>query len=331
MEELRIRDILAQRQIPISHFAKMIGVTREHCYNIVAGRNLSWGKMQKMAQVLNVPIRALFTPPDLLVSDNDPYEIVYGRTEIYKPNDIITFCEVNETWGEFSNMSTAFAVEVNGEYCKTSEHLFIALRFSGHPQLQREILDYDNSMWCKKIFVNKEGYKPLHHPNWHDNYFDVEVMKYIVNLKYQQNPNFRKLLTKTKGKILVEDTSSQNNSNNVSRWGAQDIRKKYLISRIKSDVNKFITQKEKEYEVHDSSLKKPRSKENQALTDAKRKVEIATAETLKDYIKQSIRTHCNIELVGQNALGKMLTEIRDKGYLEYHLSYPLFLFDKEIK
>lgn len=331
MDELRVKDILAQRQIPIVEFAKMIGVSREHCYSIISGKNLSWRSIQKMASVLNVPVRALFTSPELMVSQYDPYEIVYGRTEIYKPNDIITFCEVKDTWGAFSNMSTDFGVKLNDEFWKTSEHLFIALRFSGHPQLQREILNYNNSMWCKKIFVNGEDYKKYHHPQWHNDYFDVQVMKYIINLKYQQNPDFRRLLNKTKGKILVEDTTTQNKSNNVSRWGAVDLRKKDLMTKVSSDVRKFITETEKNHQKQDYKLKKPRTKENQQRVDMKRNAELATVGKMKDVVKQSIRQHCNIELVGENAMGKILSQVRDNGYLDYHFHYPIYLFDKEIK
>ena len=37
-------------------------------------------------------------------------------------------------------MSTVYPVECCGYKFKTSEHLFIALRFSGYPDLQRKIL-----------------------------------------------------------------------------------------------------------------------------------------------------------------------------------------------
>ncbi len=47
-------------------------------------------------------------------------------------------------------------------------------------------------------------------------------MKYIVNLKYAQNKGFQKLLAKTKGKIIVEDTTMQNSTHSVLRWGCQD-------------------------------------------------------------------------------------------------------------
>ena len=226
MAELKVKEIINQRGISVAQFAQMLGITREHCYALVSGKHASQKNIEKMARVLNLPIRDLYAIPSPVESVYNPYEIVFGRTEHYQPNDIITFGKLNGEFGAFSNMSTEYPVECFGHTFKTSEHLFIALRFSGYPDLQREIMEYPNSMYCKKIFVNGEKYKPFHHPNWHDNYFDVEVMKYVVSLKYAQNAGFRKLLNKSKGKVIVEDTTQQNTSNSVLRWGCQDLQKK---------------------------------------------------------------------------------------------------------
>ena len=161
MAELKVKEILNQRGISIAEFAEMIGVTREYCYSLVSGKHASQKSIEKMAKVLNLPIRSLYECPAPLLSEYNPYEIVFGRTEHYQPNDIITFGKLNGEFGALSNMSTAYAVECFGHTFKTSEHLFIALRFSGYPDLQKEIMEYPIAMYCKKIFVNGRNTKNI--------------------------------------------------------------------------------------------------------------------------------------------------------------------------
>lgn len=120
----------------------MLGVTREHCYHILKGENVSKRQLQNMSRVLNLPIRDLYITPADIVSECDPYTIEYGRTEHYKASDIITFSKLSGRYGALSNMSTAYPIDLLGHHCYTSEHLFIALRFSGYPDLQKEILEY---------------------------------------------------------------------------------------------------------------------------------------------------------------------------------------------
>ena len=50
-----------------------------------------------------------------------------------------------------------------------------------------------------------------------------------------------------------------------------------------------------------------------------------------DICEQTILAHCNYTLIGENAMGKILTILRDNGRIDYKIDYPLFLFDNEIK
>ena len=332
MEELRVKEIINQRGISVREFAQMIGVSREHCYSIIKGTNISQAKLKTMATVLNIPVFELFQNPTPITSEYNPFDIVFGRTEHYQPNDIITFCSPNGKWGEFSNMSTTYTVECFGYHFKTSEHLFIALKFSGFSDLQKEVMEYPNSLYCKKKFVNSNDYKKYHHPNWHKNYFDVEIMKYIVQLKYQQNKGFRQLLAKTKGKMLVEDTTMQNASNNVQRWGCQDLQKKDLVRSIRSNSKKYINTLKKEAQAKTESLKKPRATQAQKRFDDKLETQIQSIKKATNIAINTVLENCHYTLIGENALGKILTTLRDNdGYIDYNIEFPLFLFDKEIK
>ena len=144
MTELRVKEIINQRGISVREFAKMIGVSREYCYSLLKGEHASKKIVENIARVLNLPVRDLYTTPNEIENEYDPYEIVFGRTENYKSNDIVTFGKLNGEYGAFSNMSTEYPVECCGYKFKTSEHLFIALRVSGNPDLQRQIMEYPN-------------------------------------------------------------------------------------------------------------------------------------------------------------------------------------------
>lgn len=331
MNELRVKQIINQRNISVRQFAEMLGITREHCYHVLRGENVSKKQLENMSRVLNMPIRDLYTTPDEIVSDYNPYRIVFRRTEHYKAADIITFSKLSGKYGAFSNMSTAFPIDLFGHHCYTSEHLFIALRFSGYPNLQKEVLAYDNAMWCKKIFVNRNKYKAYHHPNWHDADFDIEVMKYVINLKYEQNEGFRRLLNTTMGKIIVEDATMKRTNESVLKWGCQDLEKRDLINKTRNSVRKYITDLRKEEICREEKLKHPRTESAQKRHQQKMKQFESNIGKIQEIYEETLFEHCNYTLSGRNSMGKILTMIRDHGHIDYHLDYPLYFFEHEIK
>jgi transcriptional regulator len=156
-------------------------------------------------------------------------------------------------------------------------------------------------------------------------------MKYIVALKYAQNNGFRELIAKTKG-IIVEDTTLQNSSNSVLRWGCQDLQKKDLVKSVRSVAKKHIHTIEKEAMTKTALLKKPRSITAQQKVDAKLKIRIQAMEQMAELCERTILEKCHYTLVGENAMGKILTVLRDNnGVIDYKLEFPLYLFDKEIR
>ena len=157
-------------------------------------------------------------------------------------------------------------------------------------------------------------------------------MKYIVQLKYQQNKGFRQLLAKTKGKVLVEDTTMQNTSNSVLRWGCQDLQKKDLVKKIRSNSTKHITALTKEAEATTASLNKHRSTHDQKKVDDTLDTQIRSIKETTDIAVNTVLSNCHYTLSGENAMGKILTTLRDNdGYIDYNIEFPLFLFDTEIK
>ena len=157
-------------------------------------------------------------------------------------------------------------------------------------------------------------------------------MKYVVSLKYAQNKGFRKLLAKSKGKIIVEDASQQSTNDSVLRWGCQDLQKRDLVKSVRSVAKKYIHTLEKEAEKKTANLKKARSAAAQQKADTKLNIQIQSMEKMAKLCEQAISEHCHYTLVGKNAMGKILTVLRDNnGIIDYNLEYPLYLFGYEIK
>lgn len=41
MNDLKVKEIINQRNIPVRQFAEMLGISREHCYHVLRGENVS--------------------------------------------------------------------------------------------------------------------------------------------------------------------------------------------------------------------------------------------------------------------------------------------------
>ena len=125
----------------------------------------------------------------------------FGRTEHYQVSGIVTFGKFSGKYETRSNTSTVYPVELFRLRCYISEHLFIALRFSEHSDLQREIIEYKNSLWCKKSCINgkKSGILPPSQQSWQLFWCGCDEVH-----RQPQKPTerrFRKLLTLPRVKL----------------------------------------------------------------------------------------------------------------------------------
>ena len=110
------------------------------------------------------------------------------------------------------------------------------------------------------------------------------------------------------------------------------MQKKDLVKSVRSAAKKHIHAIEKEALAKTASLKKPRSIAAQQKVDAKLKIQIQAMEKMAELCERTIQERCHYTLVGENAMGKILTVLRDNdGIIDYNLEYPLFLFEHEIK
>lgn len=204
----------------------------------------------------------------------------------FEYDEVVSFCEVRKQWGQFSNMSSAFPVEYNGEVYPTSEHLYISGLFLSYPSIRKDILAHRNAMYCKRKFRGK-AYLPYVRADWHD--INVEWMKMVLDLKYQQNPDFRRLLEGTGDKIILEDSTMHVSTDPYGGhssffWGAKDLKKREAISDARRELRKKL--------------------KAEGLSPAKVKTR---CKELKDSIYNMV---CD-RYIGANIMGLLLTELRD--------------------
>lgn len=125
-------------------------------------------------------------------------------------NAVVTFKKADEEFGGFSNMSGDFPILVNGVRVRSSEHLYQALKFTDHADVQKQILDEPRPMrakWFAKTKddakKNKEGNLKKVRKDWNE--IQVEVMEFCLKTKLIWHwIKFGQLLRSTEGREIFE-------------------------------------------------------------------------------------------------------------------------------
>lgn len=117
----------------------------------------------------------------------------------YKASECCVFFKTKEQWGQFSNMCGGFPITLQGVRFRTSEALYQALRFPGHPEIQREIIDKSSPMNAK-FTAKREVVKTR--PDWDD--VRVAIMHYSVAVKLDQNPILWETMEESGDRPIVE-------------------------------------------------------------------------------------------------------------------------------
>ncbi len=125
-------------------------------------------------------------------------------------NTVVTFKKTDEEFGGFSNMSGDFPILVNGIRVRSTEHLYQALKFPDHPDVQRAILDEPSPMrakWIAKskddVAKKKEGNSKKVRKDWNE--IQEEVMALCLRMKLIWHwVKFGNLLRSTDGEAIYE-------------------------------------------------------------------------------------------------------------------------------
>ena len=219
------------------------------------------------------------------------YSGIPATIRTFRYDEVVSFCEVRKTWGGFSNMSSEYPLLYNGVIYPTAEHLYLAGRFSAHPEIVAMILTHRNAMYCKRLFHGR-AWVPLIRPDWAE--LQLPWMRYVLNLKYEQHPSFRRLLQQTAGKVILEDSTMLVGTNPLCGhssffWGAKDLTRREVIRNERRRIT--------------------REARLEGWSQARLKL---AREDARERIGKRVRG----EFVGANVLGLLLTELRDSGHLE---------------
>jgi len=126
--------------------------------------------------------------------------------------DIVSFLKTNEAFGGLSNMSGEFPIAVNGVRILTSEHLYQALKFPDHPDVQKSILSKPSPIHCKMIAKSKVNREKMR-KDWEE--VQLEVMEFCLKVKLLWHwVKFGNLLRSAEGKEIVEISSKRD-----TYWG----------------------------------------------------------------------------------------------------------------
>ena len=137
----------------------------------------------------------------------------YDKIERYPAEQTIAFAKTEAEWGIFSNFAKT-PMMVNGIEFACVEQMFHYIRLNNEEE-RSEYLKLIPNMRLKmkaKTFA-KRG---VERADWRD--IAVDVMRFCLNHKYQNSAEFRKALSDSDGRYIVEDESSRRKK--PDSWGA---------------------------------------------------------------------------------------------------------------
>jgi ribA/ribD-fused uncharacterized protein len=125
----------------------------------------------------------------------------------YHSKEVVSFLKTNEAFGGLSNMAGGHLITLYGVRFRTSEHLYQALKFPDHPEIQLEIAETPSPIAAKMV-ARKRDYQPLIRPDWEE--IKLPVMAYCLRAKLKCNfQKFGDLLRSTGSADIVEVSSKK--------------------------------------------------------------------------------------------------------------------------
>jgi ribA/ribD-fused uncharacterized protein len=117
--------------------------------------------------------------------------------------DCAVLFRVREEFGEFSNMAGGYPLEVMGMTVPSSEALYQAMRFTEHPEIQREILDQSSPMAAKMVSKRDRRRDRLTRRDWPE--IRVDVMRWSLRIKWTQHiDSLFSTMMSTRQRAIVE-------------------------------------------------------------------------------------------------------------------------------
>jgi len=116
--------------------------------------------------------------------------------------NVVHFQKAVDDYGDLANMTGGFVLRVNNVAFRTPEALYQALRFPHRPDWQKEIIDQNSPMMCKRL-ANKADRKDEGRPDWEA--ISLDVMRWVLRVKLALHfERFGPLVRGTGDRSLVE-------------------------------------------------------------------------------------------------------------------------------
>ena len=140
----------------------------------------------------------------------------YWGDQVYPIAQSVFFHKKTDDHWILSNMSSC-PLEIEGVPFKSSEHLFQTLKFAT-PESITAVYQSNNPKMTAKHWQKIGGHR---REDWGQ--ILVDVMKFCLQQKYEQCPEFRKEHERTKGCYIVElqDTQQDKESSRANAWGVK--------------------------------------------------------------------------------------------------------------
>ena len=141
----------------------------------------------------------------------------YWGIQVYPIEQSVFFHKMTDEHWILSNMSSC-PLEVEGVPFKNSEHLFQTLKFATSESVLAVYNNYITPKMTAKHYQKLEGHR---REDWGQ--ILVDVMKFCLQQKYEQCPEFREELERTKGYHIVElqDAKNDKESSRANGWGVK--------------------------------------------------------------------------------------------------------------
>ena len=147
----------------------------------------------------------------------------YWGDQVYPIAQSVFFHKKTDAHWMLSNMASC-PLEIEGIPFKSSEHLFQMLKFAS-PESIRAVYRSNNAKMTAKHYQYLGGHR---REDWEQ--ISIDVMKFCLQQKYEQCPEFREELERTKGYHIVElqDAKNDKESTRANAWGVKSKGQNYV-------------------------------------------------------------------------------------------------------
>ena len=148
----------------------------------------------------------------------------YWGDQVYPIEQSVFFQSKTDNHWILSNISSC-PLEVEGVPFKSSEHLFQTLKFATPESVLAGYNNYITPKMTAKHYQKLDGHR---REDWGQ--ILVDVMKFCLQQKYEQCPEFKEELERTKGYHIVElqDAKNDKESTRANAWGVKSKGQNYV-------------------------------------------------------------------------------------------------------